>query len=138
NLNVTEGSSMEEVSKGAYVSYETDKDFGRILIATGSEVSLAVEVAKELEKSGESVRVVSMPSMELFESQSREYKESILPKAVRKRVSLEMGSTFGWHKYVGMDGQAIGIDTFGASAPAGKVIEEYGFTVEKIVNKIKG
>jgi transketolase len=129
---------MEEVSKGAYVSYETDKDFGRILIATGSEVSLAVEVAKELEKSGESVRVVSMPSMELFESQSREYKESILPGAVRNRVSLEMGSTFGWHKYVGMDGQAIGIDTFGASAPAGKVIEEYGFTVEKIVNKIKG
>ena len=79
-----------------------------------------------------------MPSMELFERQSCEYKESILPKGVRNRVSLEMGSTFGWHKYVGMDGLAIGIDTFGASAPAGKVIEEYGFTVEKIVKKIKG
>ena len=129
---------MEDVAKGAYVSYETNKDFGRIIIATGSEVSLAVGAAKELEKSGESVRVVSMPSMELFERQSCEYKESILPKGVRNRVSLEMGSTFGWHKYVGMDGLAIGIDTFGASAPAGKVIEEYGFTVEKIVNKIKG
>lgn len=138
NLDVTEGSSMEDVAKGAYVSYETNKDFGRIIIATGSEVSLAVGAAKELEKAGESVRVVSMPSMELFERQSCEYKESILPKGVRNRVSLEMGSTFGWHKYVGMDGLAIGIDTFGASAPAGKVIEEYGFTVEKIVNKIKG
>lgn len=138
NLEVTEKASMAGVEKGAYVVYETNNEFKRIIIATGSEVSLAIDTAKELEKSGESVRVVSMPSMEIFERQSCDYKESILPNAVRNRVSIEMGATFGWHKYIGMDGIVIGIDKFGASAPAGKVIEEYGFTVESIVKKLKG
>ena len=137
NLDVNSGSTMEGVAKGAYVVFETAKAAERIIIATGSEVSLAVNVAKELEKDGEGVRVVSMPSMELFEKQDKAYKESVLPSSIRNRVSLEMASTFGWHKYVGFDGMAIGIDQFGASAPAGKVIEEYGFTVEKIVQKIK-
>ena len=137
NLDVNSGSTMEGVAKGAYVVFETAKAAERIIIATGSEVSLAVNVAKELEKDGEGVRVVSMPSMELFEKQDKAYKESLLPSSIRNRVSLEMASTFGWHKYVGFDGMAIGIDQFGASAPAGKVIEEYGFTVEKIVQKIK-
>ncbi|MDB6185808.1 transketolase [Gemella haemolysans] len=137
NLPILENSSFEKVAKGAYVVYETAKDFDTILIATGSEVALAIDVARELEKDGSKVRVVSMPSVELFEEQSKEYKEELLPLNVRRRVSLEMGNSALWYKYVGLDGLAIGIDKFGASAPANKVIEEYGFTVEAVVEKIK-
>ena len=137
NLPVLENSSFEKVAKGAYVVYETSSDFDTILIATGSEVALAVSVAQELEKEGMKVRVVSMPSIELFEEQSNEYKEALLPRNIRRRVSLEMGNTALWYKYVGLDGLAIGIDKFGASAPANKVIEEYGFSVEKVVARIK-
>ena len=137
NLPILENSSFEKVSKGAYVVYETAVDFDTILIATGSEVALAIDVARELEKDGFKVRVVSMPSVELFEEQSKEYKEELLPLNIRRRVSLEMGNSSLWYKYVGLDGLAIGIDKFGASAPANKVIEEYGFTVEAVVEKIK-
>ena len=137
NLPILENSSFEKVSKGAYVVYETAVDFDTILIATGSEVALAIDVARELEKDGSKVRVVSMPSVELFEEQSKEYKEELLPLNIRRRVSLEMGNSALWYKYVGLDGLAIGIDKFGASAPANKVIEEYGFTVEAVVEKIK-
>ena len=137
NLPILENSSFEKVAKGAYVVYETSADFDTILIATGSEVVLAIDVARELEKDGSKVRVVSMPSVELFEEQSKEYKEELLPLNIRRRVSLEMGNSALWYKYVGLDGLAIGIDKFGASAPANKVIEEYGFTVEAVVEKIK-
>ena len=137
NLPILENSSFEKVAKGAYVVYETSADFDTILIATGSEVALAIDVARELEKDGFKVRVVSMPSVELFEEQSKEYKEELLPLNIRRRVSLEMGNSSLWYKYVGLDGLAIGIDKFGASAPANKVIEEYGFTVEAVVEKIK-
>lgn len=137
NLPILENSSFEKVAKGAYVVYETATDFNTILIATGSEVALAIDVARELEKDGSKVRVVSMPSVELFEEQSKEYKEELLPLNIRRRVSLEMGNSALWYKYVGLDGLAIGIDKFGASAPANKVIEEYGFTVEAVVEKIK-
>ena len=137
NLPILENSSFEKVAKGAYVVYETAEDFDTILIATGSEVALAIDVAYELEKDGSKVRVVSMPSVELFEEQSKEYKEELLPLNVRRRVSLEMGNSALWYKYVGLDGLAIGIDKFGASAPTNKVIEEYGFTVEAVVEKIK-
>ena len=137
NLPILENSSFEKVAKGAYVVHETAADFDTILIATGSEVALAIDVARELEKDGSKVRVVSMPSVELFEEQSKEYKEELLPLSVRRRVSLEMGNSALWYKYVGLDGLAIGIDKFGASAPANKVIEEYGFTVEAVVEKIK-
>ena len=137
NLPILENSSFEKVAKGAYVVYETAEDFDTILIATGSEVALAIDVAYGLEKDGSKVRVVSMPSVELFEEQSKEYKEELLPLNVRRRVSLEMGNSALWYKYVGLDGLAIGIDKFGASAPANKVIEEYGFTVEAVVEKIK-
>ena len=137
NLPILENSSFEKVAKGAYVVYETAADFDTILIATGSEVALAIDVARELEKDGSNVRVVSMPSVELFEEQSKEYKEELLPLNIRRRVSLEMGNSALWYKYVGLDGLAIGIDKFGASAPANKVIEEYGFTVEAVVEKIK-
>jgi len=137
NLPVLENSSFEKVAKGAYVVYETSSDFDTILIATGSEVALAISVAQELEREGMRVRVVSMPSIELFEEQTSEYKEALLPRSIRRRVSLEMGNTALWYKYVGLDGLAIGIDKFGASAPANKVIEEYGFSVEKVVARIK-
>ena len=137
NLPILENSSFEKVAKGAYVVYETAADFDTILIATGSEVALAIDVARELEKDGSKLRVVSMPSVELFEEQSKEYKEELLPLNIRRRVSLEMGNSALWYKYVGLDGLAIGIDKFGASAPANKVIEEYGFTVEAVVEKIK-
>ena len=137
NLPILENASFEKVAKGAYVVYETAADFDTILIATGSEVALAIDVARELEKDGSKVRVVSMPSVELFEEQSKEYKEELLPLNIRRRVSLEMGNSALWYKYVGLDGLAIGIDKFGASAPANKVIEEYGFTVEAFVEKIK-
>lgn len=137
NLPVLEKSSFEKVAKGAYVVYETSSDFDTILIATGSEVALAISVAQELEREGMKVRVVSMPSIELFEEQTSEYKEALLPRSIRRRVSLEMGNTALWYKYVGLDGLAIGINKFGASAPANKVIEEYGFSVKKVVARIK-
>lgn len=131
NLSV----SSKEAMKGAYVL----KDFGEtielILIATGSEVELAMQVAEKLEGIG--TRVVSMPSMELFERQDEKYKEQVLPKAIRKRVSIECLSTFGWDRYVGFEGITIGLDSFGASAPQSDLMKKYGFTVEQIIEKIK-
>ena len=130
NLDVEAGSSFTSVAKGAYVTYETDSDFNTILLASGSEVNLAVKAAKELEAQGEKVRVVSVPSTELFDEQSAAYKEAILPNSVRRRVAIEMAARQPWYKYVGLDGAVIGIDKFGASAPAAQVIENYGFTVD--------
>lgn len=124
NLAVEEGSSFASVSKGAYVTYESGSDFDTILLASGSEVNLAVKAAKELVAQGAKVRVVSIPSTDLFEAQSDDYKEAILPKAVRRRVAIEMAATQPWYKYVGLDGKVIGIDKFGASAPAAEVIEK--------------
>lgn len=126
------------VQKGAYVlsPQEGDSPAG-ILIATGSEVHLALEAQKELIARGKDVSVVSMPSFDLFEQQAADYKESVLPKGVRKRVSIEMGATFGWERYVGLDGKAIGVDKFGASAPGETVIKNYGFTVADIVTEME-
>ncbi|MER2189597.1 MAG: transketolase [Solibacillus sp.] len=126
------------VERGAYVVSPATKEVAdAILIATGSEVSLAVEAQKALLAEGIDVQVVSMPSMDRFEKQTAEYKQSVLPKAVTKRLAIEMGSTFGWHKYVGFEGDVLGIDTFGASAPGELVMEKYGFTVENVVAKVK-
>ncbi len=108
-----------------------------ILIATGSEVSLAVEAQKALKADGIDVAVVSMPSMDRFEKQDAAYKESVLPKAVTKRLAIEMGASFGWHKYTGFEGDVLAIDKFGASAPGELVMEKYGFTVENVVAKVK-
>ena len=127
------GSSYEGLRKGGYVISKANGECQGILIATGSEVNLAIEAQKSLASEGIDVDVVSMPSVELFEKQSNEYKAAILPKSV-KRLAIEMGSTFGWYKYAD---DVIGIDTFGASAPAEKVIEEYGFTVENVVERFK-
>ncbi|MGT2636219.1 transketolase [Streptococcus ratti] len=137
NLAVEAGSSFTSVAKGAYVIYETGSDFDTILLASGSEVNLAVKAAKELEAQGEKVRVVSVPSTELFDAQSDDYKEAVLPSSVRRRLAIEMAATQPWYKYVGLDGAVIGIDKFGASAPAAQVIENYGFTVDNIVNSVK-
>ena len=105
-------------------------------MASGSEVNLAVEAAKELEQQGKGVRVISMPNWYAFEQQSSEYKESILPSDVTKRIAIEMASPLGWHKYVGLEGKVIGINSFGASAPGDLVVEKYGFTKENILKQV--
>lgn len=126
--------ARENVKKGAYVVSPSEGDTPTgILIATGSEVSLAVEAQKQLKEAGEDVSVVSMPSMDIFEAQSAEYKESVLPKSVTKRVAIEMGSPFGWDRYVGLEGTTLTIDKFGASGNGDKVVEAYGFTPENVV-----
>lgn len=137
NLTVEAGTDFDKVAKGAYVVYETANGFDTILLASGSEVNLAVATAKELEVQGEKVRVVSVPSTDIFDAQDAAYKEEILPNVVRRRVAIEMAATQSWYKYVGLDGAVIGIDKFGASAPAAKVMEEYGFTVAHVVEVVK-
>ncbi|HFU4024480.1 TPA: transketolase [Streptococcus suis] len=135
NLTVEEGTDFGKVAKGAYVVYEA-AGFDTILLASGSEVNLAVKAAKELEAAGTKVRVVSVPSTEIFDAQDAAYKEEILPSAIRRRLAIEMGATQSWYKYVGLDGKVLGIDTFGASAPAQTVIDNYGFTVENVVKLV--
>jgi len=131
------GSSIEGTEKGAYILSDDGGTPDIILIGTGSETKLCVGAAEELRKAGKKVRVVSMPSWELFEAQDAAYKESVLPKAVTKRISVEAGVTLGWERYIGFEGVAIGIDTFGASAPGGVVLEKFGFTVDNVVAKAK-
>lgn len=138
NLPQMAGSSKEAL-KGAYVIADSAKNVpDAILIASGSEVSLAVDAKAELIKDGIDVRVVSMPSMDVFEQQSDEYKESVLPKSVRKRVAIEALSDFGWGRYVGFDGAYVTMHSFGASAPAATLFKEFGFTVENVVRTVKG
>lgn len=130
--------AMEGVQKGAYVVSPASKaEADALLLATGSEVSLAVKAQAKLKEEGLDVSVVSMPSWDRFEQQDEAYKESVLPKHVKKRLAIEMGASLGWHKYVGDQGDVLAIDTFGASAPGDLVIEKYGFTVENVVEKVK-
>lgn len=137
NLPQIEGSSKDAL-KGGYVIAESEKAVpDAIIIASGSEVSLAINAKEELKKSGIDVRVVSMPSMELFDKQSAEYKESVLPNGVRKRVAVEALSDFGWYKYVGLDGRVIAMEGFGASGPAATLFEHFGFTVDNVVKIVK-
>ena len=137
NLPQMEGSSKDAL-KGGYIIAESEKAVpDAIIIASGSEVSLAVNAKEELKKSGIDVRVVSVPSMELFDKQSAEYKESVLPNAVRKRVAVEALSDFGWYKYVGLDGKVIAMEGFGASGPAATLFEHFGFTVDNVVKTVK-
>ena len=137
NLPQIPGSSKDAL-KGAYVIADSSKNEpDAILIASGSEVSLAVDAKAELIKDGIDVRVVSMPSMDVFDQQSDEYKESVLPKSVRKRVAIEALSDFGWGKYVGLDGAYVTMHSYGASAPAATLFKEFGFTVENVVKTVK-
>ncbi|WP_409292448.1 transketolase [Peribacillus sp. SCS-37] len=134
----TAENAYDGVQKGAYIISPAGKETAdALLIATGSEVNLAVEAQKALSAEGIDAAVVSMPSMDRFEQQSKEYKQSVISPAVKKRLAIEMGSSFGWHKYTGDEGDVLGIDTFGASAPGGTVIKEYGFTVDNVVAKVK-
>ena len=125
----------EEAQKGGYVLCE-DEDFESIIIATGSEVELAVEAKAKLNEQGVKVRIVSMPSTNIFDEQPQEYKESVLPKNILKRVAVEAGVTLGWYKYVGLEGRVIGLDRFGASAPYKTLYKEFGITTDAIVEAV--
>lgn len=132
-LPVNDASVTKNASKGGYVFAE-DADFETILIATGSELELALEAKAKLNAQGKKVRVVSMPCTELFDKQGASYKESVLPATCKQRVAVEAGSTMGWYKYVGLEGKVIGLDRFGASAPYKTLYKELGITSENIVN----
>nr|WP_263327832.1 transketolase [Neobacillus sp. Marseille-Q6967] len=137
-LKGTDQLAQDGVSKGAYVISPADKETpDALLLATGSEVSLAVSAQKELAGEGIHVSVVSMPSWDRFEQQSQEYKESVLPKTVKKRLGIEVGASLGWHKYTGDEGHVLAIDKFGASAPGEKIMEEYGFSVGNVAARVK-
>ena len=140
NLPIYEATkaNVEGVAKGAYILSETNANPDVILIGTGSEVSLAVSAKAELEKENLSVRVVAMPSRELFDRQDAAYKESVLPASVTKRLTLEAGISLGWDRYAGPSGQVLSIDTFGASGPGGEVMEHFGFSVSNVVRLVKG
>lgn len=137
NLPQLAGSSKDAL-KGAYVIADASKAVpDAIIMASGSEVELAVNAKAELAKNGIDVRVVSMPCLELFEQQDEAYKEQVLPKAVRARVAVEAASDFGWGKYVGLDGATVSMKSFGASAPAGTLFKKFGFTTENVVETVK-
>ncbi len=136
-LPILAGSSIENTAKGAYILSDSGDTPDVILIGTGSETELCVKSAEVLRGEGIKVRVVSMPSWELFADQDEAYQESVLPKAVKKRLAVEAGTSFGWCRYVGDEGASLSIDTFGASAPGGVVLEKFGYTVDNVVAKAK-
>lgn len=141
NLPILEGTvegARENVKRGAYVVSDA-KDGKPVaqIIATGSEVQLAVKAQAALAEQGIQVRVISMPSWDLFEKQDKAYKESVLLPDVKARLAIEMAHPMGWEKYVGDQGDILGISTFGASAPGDRVIQEYGFTVDNVVSRVK-
>jgi transketolase len=136
-LKGTKEIAYEGVSKGAYIISEAAKKPDGILIATGSEVSLAIAAQEQLETEGIYVSVVSMPSWDRFEKQPLEYKETVLPKTVKARLAIEMGASLGWAKYVGDKGDTLTIDNFGCSAPANEIMDNFGFTVSNVIEKFK-
>lgn len=125
------------ISKGGYILSDSEGQPDAIIIATGSEVELALKAAEEIRVGGKKIRVVSMPSTNIFDAQDAAYRESILPKAVTKRVAVEAGVSDLWWKYVGTNGKILGLDRFGESAPAGQLFKEFGFTVENLVKIVK-
>jgi transketolase len=133
-LERTEDAPAEGVRHGAYILSDVEKgDPALILIGTGSEVALIVQAAAQLKKNGVAVRCVSMPSWELFEAQSQEYRDHVLPPSVTARLAVELGVAQGWERYVGAQGDVLSVDRFGASAPADVLLKEYGFTVDNVV-----
>lgn len=140
NLPVLEGTSElaeEGLNKGAYIFSEAKGDLDGIIIATGSEVKLALDTQAALAEEGTHVRVVSMPSQNLFDAQPAEYKEEVLPSSVTKRLAIEAAASFGWERYTGLNGATLTIDTWGTSAPGNKIFEEYGFTVANALDLYK-
>lgn len=125
----------KDALKGGYILRKESKDLQLILMSSGSEVHLIYEAAKELEEKGIGTRVVSMPSWELYESQSDEYKNEVLPQNIIKRIAVEAGVALGWHKYTGLNGKVIGMESFGASGPGDEVFKKFGFTVENIIKE---
>lgn len=137
-LKNTAALAYEGVSKGAYIVSPAEKSQAdALLLATGSEVNLAVEAQQALANEGIDVAVVSMPSWDRFEAQSKEYKQSVLNPAIKKRLAIEVASPFGWDRYTGDEGDILAINHFGASAPGGRIMKEFGFTVENIVSRVK-
>lgn len=136
-LDRTQFASAGNLDKGAYVLSDSEKTPELILIASGSEVSLALDTAQRLRQEGKAVRVVSMPSWELFEEQDAAYKEAVLPKSIRARVAIEAASPQGWERYVGLDGTTVTLNHFGASGPGKTVFQQFGFTVDNIVEHAK-
>jgi transketolase len=126
------------IEKGGYILRDCAGTPDAIIVATGSEVELAVKAQEALAEKGKNVRVVSLPSTNVFEAQSQAYKDSVLPPAVTRRVAVEAGVTDGWYKYVGFGGKIVGLDRFGESAPAGELFKEFGFTVENVVKAVEG
>ena len=124
---------VSAINKGGYVLHDSKQDPELIIIATGSEVSITLNAAKQLAQLGKQVRVVSMPSADVFEQQDEEYKEAVLPPSVSKRLAVEAGVSGYWHKYVGLQGRVIGMDTFGASAPGNVAMQYFGFSETNIV-----
>jgi transketolase len=127
---------VSQISRGAYILFEPRLSPVVILLATGSEVALAVDAARTLEKEGVFVRVVSMPCVEVFEGQSQDYQMQVLPSSLTKRIAIEAGSSLSWYRYVGLEGKVIGIDRYGESAPAEQIFEAFGFTVENIIQHV--
>jgi len=128
---------IQNIRRGGYVLSDCAGEPQVIIIATGSEIELAMNAAQELAIAGIKVRVVSMPSTDMFDVQDDDYRQSVLPDYIRRRIAIEAGVSNGWYKYVGSEGKIIGIDTFGESAPAGDVFKHFGFTVENVVNTVK-
>jgi transketolase len=137
-LPATNSIAIEGLQHGAYIlSKETQNILDAILIATGSEVALALEAKNHLEKEGYSIRLVSMPSFRLFDEQSDAYKEQVLPIGIKARVGVEMAVSFGWDQYIGDNGVMVSMDHFGASAPASDLYKNFGFNVDHIVTAVK-
>ncbi len=137
NLPQLPGTSVEGVAKGGYIVLDSDGTPDIILIGTGSELYMCTEAAEKLRAEGKKVRVVSLPSWELFDAQPADYQESVLPKSVTKRLAVEAGSSFGWCRFLGNEGKMISVDGFGVSAPGGVVLEKFGYTTDNVVAKAK-
>ncbi len=136
-LDRTRYGAADGTRRGAYVLFEPSEPCVAVLIATGSEVALALDAAARLLDQGIPTRVVSMPSWELFEAQPAAYRDEVLPPDIRARVSIEAGASMGWARYTTDDGLTIGLDHFGASAPASELFAQFGFTVEHAVEAVK-
>jgi len=127
---------LADIEKGAYILADCDGEPEVIVIATGSEVSISLEAVKSLQAEGKAVRLVAMPSTDVFDVQDDAYRESVLPAGVRKRVAVEAAQVDYWRKYVGLDGKVVGMSTFGESAPGKVVMEHFGFTAENIADQV--
>jgi transketolase len=128
---------VSDVGRGAYILREEQGELEAIVIATGSEVALAIEAAEKLSAAGRGIRVVSMPCADVFERQDAVYRESVLPSHILARVAVEASHMDWWYKYVGLDGRVVGMSSFGESAPGPQLMKEFGFTVENVVDAIE-